>query len=349
MLSKKTRIGILAPITWSIPPKSYGPYERDVDLEIRGLLHAGYKDITLFATKETKYPGVKTVSILDKPFGEHPIRDAHSWEVMHITNALKYTNLHNIDILHSHLNFYPVIMSEFLLKPMVTTIHSHGTEENETSVFERYKNLPYISISNAVRSHLPTINWVKTVYNGVDFDQFTLGKGKGNYLLFAGRLREEKGIHHAIELSKRTKTPLVLAGIVQPQSQDYFDSKIKPHLDGTLIRFVGNLSPGEVQKLMSNALAYVALNEWEEPFGNSIAEAMASGTPVIGTPKGSHNELIVDGVSGILVKNVEQAIARFNEIKLIDRKRCRSAAEKLYSVPAITESHLEAFETVLKS
>lgn len=346
MLNKDTKIGILAPITWSIPPKGYGPYERDVDLEVRGLIAAGYENITLFATKEASYPGVKTVSVLDLPFGEKPVPGAHAWEVMHIANSIDYANK-NVDILHSHLNYYPIIMSRFLTVPLVTTLHSDGRDtEDETAVFLQNPELNYISISNAVRSKMPELNFINTVYNGVDFDQFSLGSG-GEYLLYAGRIRSEKGIHHAIKLSQLTGIPLVLCGIIQPQCQEYFDKEVQPHVDGKMISFLGNKSPQEVHELMANALAYVALNEWDEPFGNSIAESMASGTPVIATPKGSHNELITDGVTGILVNSPEEATERINDIRLIDRDKCRKKAESLYSVPAITKQHLEAFAKVL--
>lgn len=348
MLTKKTKIGILAPVTWSIPPKGYAPYSRDVDLEIKGLLAAGYSDITLFATKQSQgeYP-VKVVYLIDQPFGESPLPDAHSWEIMHIVNALDYANK-NLDLLHSHLNFYPVAMSKFLTIPMVTTLHSNGIQENERAVFLANKILPYFSISFAVRKFLPELNWVETVYNGVDFKLFPLGLRPGEYLVYAGRIIKEKGVDQAIALARKLKIPLKIAGFVQPQAQEYFRSKVKPYIDGERVEYFSNLSPEKIPALMAGAMAYLALNQnLEEPFGNSVAEAMASGTPVIATYGGAHDELVKDKITGILVKDIIEAEKRFDEIKKIDRGKCRETVEKIYDLPVVIKALLRGFKKIL--
>lgn len=345
MLNTQTRIGILAPITWDIPPKGYGPWEKVVANLCQGLVEQGYTNITLYATAKAAIPGIKTVSFWPEPLGEG---NANAREITdsHIAQSIKHA-ASSQDILHNHLNYHPLLLSDQLNIPIITTLHGSTIEPASKRVYERYLKLPYVSISDAERQFLPSLNYVSTVYNGIDFEEFSLGKGEGGYLVYTGRIHPDKGVHHAIELAQKTGTPFKFAGIIQSDCRKYYEEKIAPHVDGKNIEYLGNLAPKEVQKLVANAKAYVGLIEWDEPFGLSIAEAMACGTPAIASPRGAHPEIVVDGLTGTIVSSVDEAVQRFDEIKTLDRQVCRETARSIFSLEKMTSGYLNAYEKVL--
>lgn len=347
MLPKNTRIGLLAPIIWPIPPKSYGAWERVVTNLATGLVKLGYKNITLFATKQARVKGVKVVSIIDKPLSQVEIPGKRAFEFLHIAHGLKQASK-SVDIIHNHLNYHPLLFSQFIDRPIVTTMHGSGIEPESKIGYSHYRRLPFVSISNFERKFIPHLNYVATVYNGIDMETFTFNPRKGKYLVNTGRIHPTKGVHNAVKLALAVKTPLYLAGPVEKEAEGYFREKIKPFIDGKRIIYLGNLPQPRINKLVGNALAFVGLIEWQEPFGLSVAEALSCGTPVIATPRGAHPELIKDGVNGLLVNSVREAIGRFDEIKLIDRSVCRQTAEKLFSMETMAKGYLAAYQLVLK-
>jgi glycosyltransferase involved in cell wall biosynthesis len=343
MLDKKTSIGLLAPITWSIPPKAYGPWERDVADLAKELVKAGYENIYLYATKEAYIPGVKTVAVIDAPLGEREIDGKRALEMIHIAHALEHAST-NVDIINNHLNYLPLLFSAFIKAPIITTLHGAASEPEAKRAFSHYNRLPYISLTNAERAHLPELNYVGNAPNGIDFDEFSPAESVENYLVNTGRIHPSKGIHHAIEFAHKVGRPLFLAGPIDDPR--YFAEQVKPRLDKQ-VRYLGNLGAAEVHQLVSRAHAFVALIDWDEPFGRSIAEAMASGTPVIGTARGSHNELVVDKVTGIRVKDTDEAVRRFKEVATLNRQECRKKAYELFSLEAMRNGYIAAFEKVL--
>ena len=340
-----TRIGILAPITWDIPPKGYGPWEKVVANLCKGLAAKGYTNVTLYATAQAVVPGIQTISFWPAPLGEGSV-DGHAKTQAHIAQSISHAAA-NQDILHNHLNYHPLLLSDQLTIPLITTLHGSAIEPSAKLVYQQYRHFPFISISNAERSFLPTLNYIRTVHNGINFEEFSFGEGRGSYLAYAGRIHPDKGVHHAIELAQRTGMPLKFAGIIQDNCREYYEQQIAPHINGKNIAYLGNLSPAGVQQLVANATAYVGLIEWDEPFGLSIAEAMACGTPAIATPRGAHPEIVKDGLTGILVGSVDEAVDRFAEIGTIDRQHCREVARSIFSLEAMVSGYLEAYEKVL--
>lgn len=347
MLSKNTRIGLLAPITWPIPPNGYGAWERVVTNLATGLVTAGYKNIVLFATKQARLKGVKTVAVIDKPISQKKGLGLRAFEFIHIASALKLAE-GRVDIIHNHLNYHPLLFSGFIKTPIVTTMHGSAIEPESKNGYAQYRHLPFVSISNFERKFLPTLNYVGTVYNGIDLDTFKFKPMAGKYLVNTGRIHPTKGVHNAVKLALAVKVPLYLAGPIEKEAEDYFKKEISPYIDGRRVIYLGNLSHTKLSSLVGNALAFVGMIEWEEPFGLSVAEALSCGTPVIATPRGAHTELVKDGVNGLLVNTVQEAIKRFNEIRLIDRQVCRKTAEKLFSIETMTRGYLNAYEKVLK-
>lgn len=345
MLDIATRIGILAPIAWSIPPKKYGPWEKVTYNLIKGLHKLGYQNITLFATQETSLPGVKTMGLLKQPLAESGMEAPGTWEWLHLAHACAHAG--EVDILHSHCNWKALLFSDFIRTPLVTTLHGSGIEAASAIGYRQYKHQPFVSISNAERRFVPELNYVSTVYNGIDFDEFSFGDQAEDYLVNIGRMHPEKGVHHAIALAQKLDMPLYIAGLIQEEWRDYFDNEVKPHVDDKLIHFLGNLSSAEVHTLVARARAYIGMIEWEEPFGLSIAEAMASGTPVIATPRGAHEEIIIEGQSGILVNTVQEAVKRFPEVLKIDRQLCRQTAYSIFGLEKMAADYAKAYEKIL--
>ncbi len=345
MLSKQTRIGLLAPITWPIPPEGYGAWERVVANLAKGLALEGFTNVTLLATKQAHIPGVRTVSIIDRPLSQQTVAGKSALEHLHIAASMHLAG--EFDIIHNHLNYFPLLFSDFIQTPVITTMHGSAIEPASKLAYLHYSKLPFASISNFERTLLPELNYVATVYNSVDFDIFTLNKTPQQYLVNAGRVHPSKGVHNAIELALLVGMPLYIAGPVEEDCKEYFATRIAPFIDNKRIFYVGSLPPKELYALVSNALVFVGLIEWDEPFGLAVAEAMACGTPVIGTPNGAHREIIEEGVTGILVQTVQEAADKFAMVAKINREQCHATAKLRFSISSMTKGYIEAYEKVL--
>lgn len=348
MLDKNTPIGLLAPVCNNIPPSNYGPWEKVVYNIAKGLVQAGYRNVILYATAKARVTGVKLEAALEEPYKEgNPA--GHAQELFHISKSI-YKAKTQVQILHNHLNYYPLFFCSNLNVPVVTTLHGLPNQDHNTkSAFLFHREHPYISISDAERKGLPQLNYISTVYNGLDFTDIPFEEKSDNYLVYTGRIHPDKGIGNAIELSQRLGIKLYLAGIIQREQEDYFNEEVRPYLGKGKVEFLGNLYAEEVIKLVSKAFAYVGLIEWEEPFGLSIAEAMASGTPAIASNRGSHSEIVLDGVNGILVRDLEEAIRRFPDIAKINRSRCREASEHIFGLSQMIEGYLGVYNHVLST
>lgn len=205
--------------------------------------------------------------------------------------------------------------------------------------------MSYVSISNADRQ--PDLDYKATVYHGIDLRQFTLKTDPGKYLLFFGRISHDKGTREAIEVARRTNQPLVIAGIA-PEEQ-YFEQEVKPFLDGRQIKYVGNAGPEERDRLLGGASALLHLINFDEPFGLAPVEALATGTPVIAIARGSMPEVIKDGTTGFLVKNIDEAFNAVGKINMIDRAACRQYVAEKFSVEKMVEGYLRVYREILQS
>ncbi len=345
MLSKDTRIGVLAPVTWNVPPEAYGPWEKVVSNLVRGLVDAGYHNVTLYATQKAHIEGARTVGLLKEPLGEHPGPEAEMLESLHVQYSMEHA-AQNVDILHNHFGVRP-LGREPLPVPVVTTLHGCAAEPAVRGQLRRLPGLPFVSLTDAERAFAPELEYTATVPNGIDPVEYAFNDSPGEYMVYTGRLHPDKGVHNALALAERLGRKLVLAGIVPDNARDYYHQQIEPRLDGVNAVYVGNLPPHVLSVVVSNARAYVGLIEWDEPFGLSMAEAMVSGTPVIASRRGSHPEIVEDGVTGILVDSVDEAVARFPEVLHIDRRTCRSAALRRFGTDRMVEGYLDVYEAVL--
>lgn len=334
------RLAMLAPISWRVPPRHYGPWERVVSLLTEGLVARGVA-VTLFATKDS-VTGAVLAGPCPKPCSEDQSLDPKVWECLHIAEV--FERAADFDLIHNHFDFLPLSYSALVTTPMVTTIHGFSSPRI-MPVFEKYDSSSYyVSISDADRS--PRLSYVATVHHGIVPGEFTFREDPGGYLLFFGRIHPDKGTAEAIEVARRSGRRLLLAGIVQ--DRDYFDHEVAPRLDGERVRYLGSVGPRERDELLGGALALLHLIRFDEPFGLSMIEAMACGVPVIAIDRGSVPEVIVDGETGFIVDSLDSAAAAVERIGELDRAAARRHVEEKFSAARMVEGYLDVYDEVLR-
>lgn len=333
------KVALISPIAWRTPPRHYGPWESIVSLLCEGLVKRGV-DVTLFATGESITEG-KLRSVCQVGYEEDKNIDPKVWESLHIAKVFQSAD--EFDIIHNNFDFLPLTYSGLVDTPVLTTIHGFSSEKI-LPVYEKYsENTYYVSISDSDRSS--SLNYIDTVYHGIDLTQFTYRDLPEDYLLFFGRLHRDKGPKEAIEIAKRSNKKLIMAGIIQDEG--YFKGEIEPHLNGD-ITYIGSVGPKERDTLLGGAQALLHPIYFEEPFGLSVVEAMACGTPVIAYNKGSMPELIEDEINGFLVDDIDGALAALEKLSIIERKRCREIVEEKFSVGRMVDEYIKVYEKILK-
>ncbi len=333
------RVGILAPISWRVPPRHYGPWERVVSLLTEGLVERGV-DVTLFATADS-VTAARLEAVCPRPLSEDPALDAKVWESLHIANAFERGR--DLDLMHNHYDFLPLTYADLVDVPMVTTIHGFSSDRI-LPAYRRYdKRVAYVSISDADRD--PSLTYSATVYHGIDLESFTPRDSPGEYLVFFGRIHPDKGVAEAIALARRARLRLVIAGIVHDDA--YFAREVAPHIDGDRVRYVGSVGPRERDELLGRALALVHLVNFAEPFGLSMVEAMATGTPVIGRRRGSVPEVVDEGVTGFVVDDLDGALAALAHVPGLDRRLIRARCAARFSRDRMVDEYLAVYQRIL--
>lgn len=343
------RIALLAPIAHRLPPTGYGPWERVVADLARGLVAAGH-DVTVFGVADSDTPA-RLVATTPHPLEEWPAGgpppDHRVWEELHIAKAVESISAGRFDIVHSHMNVHPLGYAALLRTPIVTTLHGSAWNHSIHPALERYRDLPFVSISDSERAFYPGLDYVATVHNGIDTDVFEVGAGAGGYLLFAGRMAPEKRPDLAIDAARRAGMPIRLAGPIETRYRDYFAAEIRPALTGPDTAYLGNLTRDELIELYGGASALLMPLDWDEPFGLVVVESLACGTPVIGWRRGALPELIRDGITGAVVDDVGGAVAALGRLEEFDRAKCRADAESRFGIAEMTRGYQEAYAGVL--
>ena len=334
------RVAVLAPISWRVPPRHYGPWEQFASLLTEGLVVRGI-DVTLFATGDSE-TAARLVSVVPQGYSEDPEAEPKVSECLHIAQV--FERAHEFDVIHNGFDFLPLTYSGLVDTPVLTTIHGFSSPRI-LPVYQRYNaSCAYVAISDADRH--PSLDYLATIHHGIDTDAFSLHPAPGAYLLFFGRIHPDKGAVEAIDVAERCGIPLVIAGIVQ--DQPYFDELVAPRIDGDRVRFVGAVGPLEREELLGGARALLHLIGFEEPFGYSVAEALASGTPVIAFRRGSMSELIVDGATGFLVDDVEGAVGAVDRTRALDRTAIRAHAVAHFGRARMVDAYIDAYEAVTR-
>jgi glycosyltransferase involved in cell wall biosynthesis len=332
------RVGMLAPTAWRVPPRHYGPWEQFVSLLTEGLVRRGV-EVTLFATADSETTAT-LVSVMQRGYSEVAV-DVKVWESLHISEVMERAG--QFDLIHNSFDFLPLTYSGLIATPMLTTIHGFSNE-SILPVYQKYNGRThYVAISEADRH--PTLDYLATIHHGIDTDAFALHDAPGSHLLFFGRICQEKGAAEAIALARRVGRPLVMAGIIA--DQDYFEEQIAPHIDGSLVRYLGPVGPAARREILGEAYALLHLIDFEEPFGFSVVEAMASGTPVIAFARGSMDEIIRQGENGFLVHDLDEASTAVAAVGDLNRVAIHLDAIARFGRERMVDQYLDAYHEIL--
>jgi glycosyltransferase involved in cell wall biosynthesis len=334
------RVAILAPISWRVPPRQYGPWEQFASLLTEGLVRRGV-DVTLFATADS-VTAARLVGTAPTGYSEDPALHAKAWEGLHISAVFERAT--EFDLIHNSFDFLPLTYSGLVDTPVVTTIHGFSSERI-LPVFEKYNGRGYyVAISDADRHE--SLDYVATIHHGIDLREFDVEREPGDYLLFFGRIHPDKGTVEAIDVAERAGMPLAIAGIIQ--DRHYFEQLVEPRIDGERVRYLGPVGPDRRGNLLGGARALLHLVNFEEPFGFSVVEAMACGTPVIASARGSMPEIVRDGVSGFLVGSLDEAVAAVHASAGLDRAAVRASVEQRFDVNRMVDDYLALYRRVVE-
>lgn len=333
------RIAMLAPISWRTPPRHYGPWELVTSLLTEELVARGV-DTTLFATNDSRTTG-KLAGVCPAPYSEDPTIDPKVWEMLHVAHVFERAS--EFDLIHSHADFVPLVFSRLVQTPLVTTIHGFSSER----ILPAYKayddRAHYVAISDADRRS--DLRYAATIHHGIRLADFPFDAHGSEDLLFFGRIHPDKGAAEAIAAARRAGRRLIMAGIVQ--DQDYHDQQVAPALDERSVLFRGPVGGVARAQALGSARALLHLINFDEPFGLSVVEALACGTPVIASNRGSMPELIDPGVTGFLVDSVDAAVDAIGRIGEIDRAACRAAVSARFTVDRMADRYLDLYRSLL--
>jgi glycosyltransferase involved in cell wall biosynthesis len=304
-----------------------------------GLVARGW-DVTLFASGDS-LTRAHLHAVVAKGYEEDPSIDPKVAEYLHIAEAFEHAA--EFDLIHSHYDFMALAYTRLVKTPVLTTIHGFSSPRI-MPVYEKYRDGYFVSISDSDRA--PGLNYLATVYNGIDLALYPQRKCGGEELIFIGRIHPDKGVHLAIETARRSRRRLLIAGIVQDES--YFRDEIQPYVDDEQIRYVGAVGVEEKNALFAQAFALLHLNTIPERFGLVLAEANAAGVPVIAMDLGSCREVIEQEVTGFLVNDVAETVRALDGVSAIDDGACRRRVQERFSIATMVEAYEQVYARIFE-
>ena len=336
------RIAQVAPLYESVPPKLYGGTERVVSYLTEALVEAGH-DVTLFASGDSE-TSARLVPCCAKSLrlNNHDCIDQLAHHFVMLEEVLERAD--RFDIIHFHVDYMHFPLSKLSGLVHVSTLHGRLDSPDLVPLYRKYKNMPVTSISLNQRKPLPWVNWIGNVYHGLPEDLLPLGDGRGNYLAFLGRISPEKRVDRAIEIAKKLNRPLKIAAKVDPSDRLYYEREIEPLLNTPNVEFVGEINEQQKGEFLGNAYAYLFPIDWPEPFGLTMIESMACGTPTIAFNCGSVPEVITNGVSGFIVENIDEAVNAVQQAATLDRAACRAEFMERFSAPKMAQQYAKLYE-----
>jgi glycosyltransferase involved in cell wall biosynthesis len=337
MREPNKRVAVLSPIAWRTPPRQYGAWETVASNITEGLVARGW-DVTLFASGDS-LTGARLHSVVDKGYEEDTAVDPKVAEYLHISEAFEHAG--EFDLIHSHCDFMALTYSQLVGTPVLTTIHGFSSPQI-LPIYHKYRDGYFVSVSDSDRA--AGLNYLATVYNGIDLSLYPLQDSVGEDLIFLGRIHPDKGVHLAIEVARLSGMRLIIAGIVQDEA--YFREQIKPHLDDQNILYIGPVDVKGKNELFARARALLHLNTIPERFGLVLVEANAAGVPVIAMDLGSCREVIRDGETGFLVNNVVEAARVLGRTSEIDRRACRSRVQQNFSIDTMVDGYERVYSAI---
>jgi glycosyltransferase involved in cell wall biosynthesis len=329
------RIAVLAPISWRVPPRHYGPWELFASLLTEGLVARGH-DVTLFAAGDSE-TAARLCSVIPRGWSEDARINPKVAECLHISEVFERAS--EFDVIHNSFDFLPLTYSGLISTPVITTIHGFSSPEI-LPVYAKYNHSTFfVAISDADRN--PALDYVATIHHGIDIGAFALNPAPGSYLAFFGRIHPDKGVVAAIEVAKEAGIPLRIAGIIH--DEQYFEGEVVPRLDGERVQFVGPVQAEDRSSFLGGAMALLHLIDFDEPFGLSVVEAMACGTPVIAFARGAMSEIIDEGATGSVVTDVESAADAVRKIGRFDRSTVRALAVQRFNSDRMVDEYVDAY------
>jgi glycosyltransferase involved in cell wall biosynthesis len=339
------RIAQVAPLWEQVPPPAYGGTELVVSLLTEELVNRGH-DVTLFASGDSTTQA-KLESVHPRALRlDNSVKDPNIYDMLNMSQV--YEQADKFDIIHSHVGCVALPYTNLVKTPTVHTLHGIFTTDNK-KLFTHVRQQPFVSISNSQRDQSLGLNYVATVYNGIAPNTYNFYPQPENppYLAFLGRMSPEKGAHLAIEIAQRSGWHLKMAGKVDSVDLEYFEQKIRPHIDGTQIEFLGEANHQQKSVLMGGAVATLFPITWKEPFGLVMIESMVTGTPVIAMNLGSASEVIASGVSGFLCQNVDECIDAIAKAAQLNRHACRDHVLINFTAKRMANGYEAVYQKIL--
>jgi glycosyltransferase involved in cell wall biosynthesis len=337
MRTPNKRVAILSPIAWRTPPQQYGAWETVASNVTEGLVARGW-DVTLFASGDS-VTCAHLHAVLDRGYEEDSTLDPKVAEYLHISEAFEHAA--EFDLIHSHYDFMPLSYTWLVKTPVLTTIHGFSSAKI-MPIYQKYREGYFVSVSDSDRA--TGLNYLATVYNGIDLSLYPFQECGGDDLIFLGRIHPDKGVHLAIEVARLSGMRLIIAGIVQDKA--YFREQIEPHLDDQNILYIGPVDVRAKNELFARARVLLHLNTIPERFGLVLVEANAAGVPVIAMDLGSCREVIKDRETGFLVDSVVEAVRAVGRISEIDRSACRSRVRQYFSIETMVDGYERVYSTI---
>ena len=330
------RVAVLAPLSWRVPPRHYGPWEQFCSNLTEGLVARGH-DVTLFASGDS-LTAARLESVIPRGWSEDPGVDAKVAECLHVSAVFERSA--DFDVIHNSFDFLPLTYSRLVSTPVVTTIHGFSSPAILPVYRAHNAHGFYVAISASDRH--PELDYAATIHHGIDTEALPVSAAPGAYLACFGRIHPDKGTSTAIAVARAAGIPLRIAGIVHDQS--YFDAEVAPHIDGTNVEYLGPVMATDRPAFLGGASALLHLIDFEEPFGYSVVEAMSCGTPVVAYGRGSMPELIDEGVTGAIVRGVDGAVAACRQLDRFDRAAVGRRARERFGIDRMVDNYVSVYE-----
>jgi glycosyltransferase involved in cell wall biosynthesis len=347
-VNQQMRIAQISTLLEQVPPERYGGVERVAAYLCDELAAAGH-DVTLYASGDSR-TRAKLVPACPQALRfakDTPFRDYIGATYMKMMLEV-LLDIDQYDVLHFHTGFYHLPTFHPHRHRSLTTIHMPlHLASGAQPVLDAFAHLPYAAISHSQRSAMPEMNWLGVVHHGIPEQMYHLGTGDGGYLLFVGRIAPSKRPDRAIEIARSAGLPLKIAAKVDDVFRPYFEQTIEPHIDGTAVEFLGEVSDVDKQDLYGNAQALLFPIDWQEPFGLVMIESMACGTPVVAWDMGSVPEVVDEGVTGFLVRDIEGAVRAVGDAVRLDRPTIRKVFERRFTSARMAADYVDLYQRLL--
>jgi len=338
------RIAQVSPLIESVPPKRYGGTERIVSYLTEELVRLGH-EVTLFASGDS-VTNARLIAPCQRSLRKNEkCKDPVAREVLLVDHVLEHAG--EFDVIHFHTGYLHFPVCRCLSVPHLTTLHGRLDLPDLVPVFDRFRDEPLISISNAQRQPLAWANWQTTIYHGLPTDLFSFRRSSDDYLAFLGRISPEKGADRAIEIAKRVGIPLKIAAKVDRVDRRYFKRVVEPLLNDSHVEWLGEISDQQKNDFLGNAYALLFPIDWPEPFGLVMIEAMACGTPVIAYDRGSVPEVMDVGVTGFIVRELDEAAEAVRRVRNLSRARCREVFDKRFTATRMANDYIHVYQRML--